>query len=269
MERWYPDRIGGMFTANAEAVADYALRRPVARAGDVVMSLENIGHPRASKAEISLNGKKIDGYIKSALQPRCVGRQILMAHLATLLGAPSAPYIFMPDADFLYSPICVEQPAGLEDGWDEKDATTHAVYSNLNPESLGAAAQFRFWINERDGEHNTIKCKSSGKIYMIDHEGADPSIDIVALSTEQFASESFAQQGNQKRKAAYSAAATTMAKRISTLTNARLDIAALNLTKAGLKLPTNLVDGLNKRRALLEQPYFPKPIFDWCAPKFK
>ena len=259
MERWYADRIGGMFTANAEAVADRALWQPSVGMAETRFTCKDQRPGSPSRMDIGKHGAEgiSDGWskpahlksIRTGLCPELnelnhcnASKQVFIGIVATLLGAPSAPYLHVHGVDRLFSPLCVAQP-------DDRRQFRFA-----NVDALGAATQFRMWLNDTDGWwQNSAVCSKTNSFYMYDHEYAAPQVET-SPKLIKFINELALLRGRNGVCPEMHAGAAAMADRIRKVDTANLqDVAALCKAN-GLSVTDRFVKALAQRARMFQRP---------------
>lgn len=257
--RWHPDRIGGAFTANAEAVADRALVQPLLEPADYNLHEGRQVGECVWLARLTLDGQVIAGWVKRYPAAQ-VGTELYLSALATLWGAPAAPLIML-DKNTAFSPACLAMPDPLD---------TATAYSSIDPYSLGAAGQFRLLINDYDGEHNMVRCRKTDRFHLIDYGGAEPCLPGTSVSCERFISNCLEMFDERSDKMArYKAGATLMSRRISsTSVDELVKVAKAIAYTHGVEMDMQIINGLAARKHTLQRPQFPR-LLDCAAPRFR
>ena len=247
------------FQDSAEALAAYALTRPVATAAEVRLE-EAPSDRHFTRATVTIDGQAVAGYSKSTSRDNAA-TQIIMATLANLLGAPSAPCLLVTG--------CAPHRA-MREGRDHApelrlfSAIPFATYGGgcdrkgvggglaMQPRSLGAASQFRAWINDPDSVRpNTILCLASGAICLIDHEFAAPqgSMRIEPANAALISSALHAMDTSEESRELLNAM-TDMAGRSHEGSLSQLAPTLNVLQTAGAAINSHMISGLRRRQAL-------------------
>ena len=267
MERWYPDRIGGMFTANAEAVADIHLQR-TSPVYDIYTEkrIQRIECSSPTFIRFYDSYDRISGWVKIDKKEN-IGTEIYLATLATLWGAPAAPLVMVNETEVVlrdamaFSPACFVQPIPFGE--------YKYSYKGIDPYALGAAGQFKWLINDWDGEQNMVYCdntKSTRSFHLIDYGCAEPHLERTAASCERFISNSLdVVESDPEKLSQYKAGAELMCRRIATTSNQALVDVAEHLRQQAVVIKPEIVSGLISRKALLKQPQYPR-LSAWDTP---
>ena len=198
LERLYP-RVT-LFNANAEALAELALRYPVANARSLKLQENYVPNKHVksgARSSLWLEERQLYGFTKLVTLAEAAP-QILAGTLATLLGAPSSPAILLTDCPpqphvktlnlfrrsnrtswrarhlrLFSAPATDDYTSGREMFDDD------ASWQRGEPMSLGLLTQFRLWLSDPDGDAwlNVARDDKSGQVWSFDH-------DCIGLNSE-------------------------------------------------------------------------------------
>ena len=265
--------LGRDFIDNAETFAAYAISNPVQTVGDVDFEIY-AKRDFVAQAVVTLPcGTTVDGFAKSASQAGAA-QQVMIGQLATLLGAPAAPYLLvrgetdLPAIDFhddhepgytLFSPrVFTNYSEWVEDQYVPGSYTPYRDLRPMGSVGLGAGGQFRAWLHDKNFYAlNLLQEKATGAVCLIDHEESDPTRAGIDEQSAAFIREGWRSRQGLDQQIDYLDGAKLMARRIATIRPHRLERLAEDNAEAGLPVARSFTSGLIGRRALLERPFVP------------
>ena len=178
MERWHPP-LGRNFTLEAEALADWALYKPVVDATAVnFRTFDRLPNGnQAWGAMTSLNGLQLRGFVKF-VTPQQAATEVFIANLATMLNLPAAPVLAIGGIHSSSSMGLFSQPAYRDfttkkypSGVPHASRNYDELIRGAEPVSLGAASLLKEYIGDEDAwGPNIARSTTTHEISLFDYQ---------------------------------------------------------------------------------------------------
>ena len=254
------------FSANAEALANMSLRQPVLQGDDVRFSERTGAFWGGVAAQTNLGGKIFSGFAKTGNR-REATTELYMGLTATLLGAPSTPYLLLENcaaSDNERRPHQIDTIRLFSvPAFDDYTIVRAPDFKGGDPVSLGALVQHRIFISSRDGYALNIARGAQGPFASLDHEDSFPqngAVDAFARKNDlppdrnrSLLAEAWKGLESEAERQAFIAGADEMAARIYQSPDALLDDPAALMATHGWEVQPEIVDGLKARRNLFRR----------------
>lgn len=213
--------LGRDFSAEAEAVADLMMQRPVYTADELEFNAIGGDGIKGERATIRLpNGDLVSGYISSR-GPSGVHAELLFAIMGADVGAPTAPYLYIKDRGVVFSPLPFDNARAVDRDTCRHDMGSQSHLQRLtNPTTLGAIEPFVRLVNKTDDHRHNRVYAEGGRAALIDN--AITAFGSITKSIKRRVRGARARCRFGARHAAYHTARIEMASRIENYDEARL-----------------------------------------------
>lgn len=167
--------LGRYFDPAVETLSDLMMENPIRQSTDLRLEIRNDEMVAdATKASITLpDGRMLEGFVIKRHEHQ-VQTELMHAMQGADVGAPTVPYIYMPDQNLMFSPLPFAEARSMYRHVEHKDykQTKQQVIKLVPAETLGALESFARWINKTDdNDNNRVYADAGGVVHaaMIDN----------------------------------------------------------------------------------------------------